>query len=54
MKLKRIKIKREKIYHTLSWDYDYYTKEKKPYYIVELTEDEYLYLLNKDKKYPAN
>lgn len=51
MRLIKVKKVKKIIWHNIADLYDYYTKIKEPRFIVELDEDEYMSLIQKEDKY---
>ena len=51
MRLIKVKKVKKIIWHNIADLYDYYTKIKEPRFIVELDEDEYMSLVQKEDKY---
>ena len=51
MRLIKVKKVKKIIWHNIADLYDYYTKIKEPHFIVELDEDEYMSLVQKEDKY---
>lgn len=51
MRLIKVKKVKKIIWHNIADLYDYYTKIKEPRFIVELDEDEYMRLIQKEDKY---